>query len=87
MAKKPKEKTAVPEGYKLVSVAAIEALAENISTVAQAARAMETRLTRACLVTLIQGKTPLTMGRNPINAVLNALQDLDVYVKPVRTKK
>lgn len=67
----------------LVDKNSIEAMAESIVEIARAARAMETRLTRRAIVVLIQDKTGGARGvsHENINKVLNAIQELNVYVK------
>lgn len=78
MAKKEKEIETV-----IVPKASIEAMADNIAAIAKAAREMERHLTRRALVVLLQDKTGGRTGvsQNDINKVLDALHDLDVYVK------
>lgn len=82
MAKKQKE----PVELVQVPKASIEAMADNIAAIAKAAREMERHLTRRALVVLINDQTGGVRGvsKESIIKVLDALQNLDVYVKRSR---
>lgn len=82
MSKKQKEPVEMVE----VPKASIEAMADNIASIAKAAREMERHLTRRALVVLLNDQTGGVRGvsKENIIKVLDALQNLDVYVKRSR---
>lgn len=82
MTKKQKE----PVELVQVPKASIEAMADNIAAIAKAAREMERHLTRRALVVLVNDQTGGVRGvsKDSIIKVLDALQNLDVYVKRSR---
>lgn len=66
-----------------VPKASIEAMADNIASIAKAAREMERHLTRRALVVLLNDQTGGVRGvpKDSITKVLDALQNIDTYVK------
>lgn len=82
MSKKQKEPVEMIE----VPKASIEAMADNIAAIAKAAREMERHLTRRALVVLLNDQTGGVRGvsKENITKVLDALQNLDAYVKRSR---
>lgn len=75
------KKVQVPDGMTLVKQESIDAMADNIVLIAQAATAIEKRLTRRALLVLIKEGCSRSIRIDDIGIVLNSIQNLDVFVK------